>query len=422
MKVLIKFLFVVACIALIAGCEKPDEFYPEEDFAELKGAKIKVQPSNETNVLDKAHEDWARINEALQNAKPGQTVQLAAGTFYLHKSIVCWNFNGTLKGAGEGKTIIRTAPGEIFNIEDCPPINWSFGLSNGAFMLCFAHDYFEDERTVSVSDLSIIVDEPTPVFLKNITSGREMNSIHAIMVMYTGFDNDRENPVDLNVSYKNLSVKGEYDEKYLYEDYSLFSALSGYGYSNGTFEVKNVSVENASGCIKPHAFMGDDARIIIKNNQLISCVRGVYSFFGHSWVIQNNEIKDNKKNGIVMLKRGPSRQIWDGPEGNSFIANNVVYFTGQLALGVQYVSNVQVRNNVFVGSGLFGAIGCLNGDNWIIKDNDLCGVAPTPKFNCTIYFNNLTNSEIKNNANQIIGGPGALEPTNIIGEGRECDE
>ncbi len=28
---------------------------------------------------------------------------------------------------------------------------------------------------------------------------------------------------------------------------------------------------------------------------------------------------------------------------------------------------------------------------------------------------------IKNNANQVIGGPGALEPTNTIGESRECN-
>ena len=57
-----------------------------------------------------------------------------------------------------------------------------------------------------------------------------------------------------------------------------------------------------------------------------------------------------------------------------------------------------------------------------IKDNDFCKVVPGPPNNCTISLNNIKNSEIKNNANQIIGGPGAIEPTNTIGEGRECEE
>ncbi len=91
-----------------------------------------------------------------------------------------------------------------------------------------------------------------------------------------------------------------------------------------------------------------------------------------------------------------------------------------MGLGVQFLNNVQVKDNVFVGSGMFSAIASVMGNNWIIKDNDLCGVVPVPPFNCTIFLSNLKNSEIKNNANQIIGGPGASEPSNIIGEGSEC--
>ena len=161
--------------------------------------------------------------------------------------------------------------------------------------------------------------------------------------------------------------------------------------------------------------MGEDARVIVKNSHLSSCVRGIYSFFDHSWIIQNNRI-ENCKNAVTMLSRGPwSDLLWEGPDGNSFIVNNSIRF-GQLGLGVQNASNVQVKDNVFEGSGQFG-IGSVNGENWIIKDNDLCGVTGP-----TIFLKNLKNSEIKDNANQVLFGPGAAEPSNIIGEGRECDD
>ncbi len=415
MKTFVRIFFLMTVISLVAGCSKTDELF-EDTQPELKKAKMKVMPSTATDALVKAEEDWNSIKNALQSAGPGDVVQLGEGLFYLHKSIVCWDFNGTLRGSGMGNTIIRTAPGMIFDISGCPPVNWSFEDSGGAFMLCFAHDYFENERTVSVSDLSIIVDEPTPVRLKQ---DKEINSIHAIMVINVDLDNERDKPVNLNVSYKNLSITGEKDPKYLYDGYSLFSGLSAYGNSNGTFEVKNVSVENASGCIKPHGFMGEDARVIVKNSHLSSCVFGIYSFFDHSWIIQNNRI-ENCKSAVVMLSRGPSPQLlWEGPDGNSFIVNNSIHF-GQLGLGVQNASNVQVKDNVFEGSGQFG-IGSVNGENWIIKDNNLCGVVLGKPFYCTIFLSNLKYSEIKNNANQIIGGPGASEPTNIIGDGRECN-
>ena len=38
--------------------------------------------------------------EALQNAGSGEVVQLAEGLFYLHQSIIRWDFNGILKGSG----------------------------------------------------------------------------------------------------------------------------------------------------------------------------------------------------------------------------------------------------------------------------------------------------------------------------------
>ncbi|MEN8230888.1 MAG: right-handed parallel beta-helix repeat-containing protein [Bacteroidota bacterium] len=425
MKNLKKLLQLILCMSICFSCTETDEFI--DDPSVLKSAKeagkTKVMPSTATDASVKAQEDWQNINDALQNTEPGEVVQLAEGLFYLHKSIIRWDFHGTLKGSGMDKTIIQTVPGELFNVEECPSVNWSLEENDGGFMFCFPHDFTDDERTVTVSDLSIVVSEPTTPYLrwKNTVKEMEFNSLQAIIVFYTNLNNDMANPIHLNVLYKNITITGEKDEKYLYNSFSIFHGLAAYGLSNGTFEAKNVHIENASGCITPFAFYGDDATVTVKNASLKSCKWGIFSLLNHSWTILNNEI-ENSTLGIVMLKQSVGGELLEGPDGISFVKDNKIHFMGVLGLGVQNLKNVQVKDNVFEGSGRFGGIAGLKGGNWIITDNDLCGVAPVAPFNCTIFLNNLKNSEINDNANQVVGGPGASDPTIIIGEGRECNE
>ena len=412
MKTIYRLLFFAACIGMIFGCQK-DELIPDQDNPILKKAvKVMVQPCSSTDVLIKAETDWQNISEALQNAGPGETVQLAAGTFYLHKSAICWDFDGTLKGAGMGKTIIRTAPGMLFDVNDCPPVNWTFEKHDiGHFFIAFPHHYFEGERTVSVTDLSIIIDEPIDV------EATERNSLHGIMAYNIDLDNDRDHPIHLNVEYKNLSLIGESDPEYNYYGYSLFSGVSGYGYSNGIFEAKNVFVENAAGCVKPHAFFGPDANVFVKNCHFKNCVFGVYAFFDHSWTILNNQLENSVK-GLVLIKKGAFGQPWDGPDGASYVKDNWIHFEGAdaMGIGIQYASNAQIKNNVLLGiSGQYGGIVSLRAANWIIKDNDLCGVSTKP-----IYLLFSSNFEIKNNYNQLVTPVACSEL--VIGEGYDCDE
>ena len=99
------FLVLMVCTT----CTKDEALLtPDGENSLLKAAKTKVMPSTATDVLTKAEEDWQNINDALQNAGSGEVVQLAEGLFYLHKSIIRWDFNGTLKGSGMDKTTIQT--------------------------------------------------------------------------------------------------------------------------------------------------------------------------------------------------------------------------------------------------------------------------------------------------------------------------
>jgi hypothetical protein len=293
-------------------------------------------------------------------------------------------------------------------------------------MICFPHEYTDEVRSVTVTDLSIVVSEPSTPYTRWIGSPKEMefNSIRALITFNTNLDYDLANPIDLNVSYKNISITGEKDDKYHYKGYSIFHGLAAFGLSNGSFEAKNVFIQNASGCIAPSAFYGEDATVTVKNARLESCFYGIFSFMSHSWTIINNAII-NSQNAITLLKQRPgSGGLVEGPDGTISIKDNRVQFYGALGLGVQNLKNVQIKNNNFEGNGRFGAIACAGangGDNWTIKENNLCDVIPVAPFNCTIFLSKLKNSEIKNNANQIIGGPGANEPSVIIGEGVACN-
>ena len=115
----------------------------------------------------------------------GETVMLGEGTFYLHKSVICWDFDGTFKGSGMNKTIIQTAPGITFDRSASPILEWSFELNDGHFMICFPHHTNTEERTVTVSDLRIIIDEPCDVYhIHKRTDNSERNTLQAINVHY----------------------------------------------------------------------------------------------------------------------------------------------------------------------------------------------------------------------------------------------
>ena len=90
--------------------------------------------------------------------------------------------------------------------------------------------------------------------------------------------------------------------------------------------------------------------------------------------------------------------------------------TDAMGIGLRYVANAEIKDNVVEGSsGKYGGIVSLGGNNWIIKDNNLCSVSTKP-----IYLIFSNNFEIKNNYNQMVT-PVACSDL-IIGEGLECDE
>ena len=84
------------------------------------------------------------------------------------------------------------------------------------------------------------------------------------------------------------------------------------------------------------------------------------------------------------------------------------------------MNDVKCYDNIFEGNGKTG-IQIGKGTNWEIKDNDFCDLNVYDNNGSTIKLFGSTDNVIKDNANQVVGGGSASDPSNFIGEGRECD-
>lgn len=438
MKILNRLLIVIFCMALFYSCSEPDEFLDEAPVM-LKKAMIKVQPSNEPNVQAKADEDWKNITDALQDAGPGETVMLGEGIFYLRKSVVVWNFNGTLRGTGRNKTIIQTAPGEIFDRSASPALDWSFELNDGHFMICFPHHNNLEKRTVIVSDLKIVINEPCDTYkLRDLVWGgeKERNTLQAINVHYENLvggapgswgDLTLLDKIDLNVLFKNITVIGEEGSEYMGSGYSVKAGLTAFGASTGKFEAKNIYMENVANGMLLHAFCGDNSRVTVKNVKIENTPAAIYSFLVPSFDIKNNEFKNVKGLALDLFSNNPM-VTFDMPTNlSSFIANNLFMMDGtEAAIFGGRIHNANVYNNTFTGTSStgiqlnFGApweVG--NCSNWSIKNNDMCDLNVTN--GATIMLHKAVDCEVKNNAYQIVGGSSADDPTNVISNPKECN-
>ena len=105
MKTILKIFCIATFASFMFSCQKTSEFDNELAGIDLKsvhkGAVITVTPNgvDDTDNLKQAFADAAA-------AGPGTTIKLTEGNFLVNY-IEVYNFQGTLVGAGRGKTITR---------------------------------------------------------------------------------------------------------------------------------------------------------------------------------------------------------------------------------------------------------------------------------------------------------------------------
>ena len=115
--------------------------------------------------------------------------------------------------------------------------------------------------------------------------------------------------------------------------------------------------------------------------------------------------------------------IYDVPEGRSIIKDNVfdMQNSAWAILILLRMNNVKLHDNVLAGNG-FAGMYINSGDNWEIKDNNMCDLMVSNPDGLTVEIDNSTDHIISDNTNQVIGGTSANDPTIYIGEAEECDD
>jgi|GEM_PF-1398163 len=381
---------------------------------------VKVYPSSAAEVLVKAQEDWQNINNALQDAGSGDVVELAEGLFYLHKTIIKYDFIGTLKGSGKGQTTVQTAPGIVFDVSEAPFMEWNNDYTTeGHQMFCLPHQYNTEERMVIISDMKIVVSEPTTPYQVNIHGAygqlpETNNSLQVFNVYYEGLDNDLLNPIHLNVHYKDINITG-LEDSIVYKEYlySISCGLVALGASSGEVFVDDINITNAYTGIGIHVWTGGGPSVTIKGSRIENVLWGISSEMVKSWVISENEIINSQQNGIYLSTFGYQNE-------SAVLEDNLLFMDAiNYAINGIKLKNVKVRNNVFTGSSKIGVRA--KGDNWLIEDNDFCGFTANRPDGANIVLRQASNCTVKDNANQIVGGSSANDPSNSIEEPKDCN-
>ncbi len=421
MKRYIGGLSFAALALLVAGCQEETLLTPDDASPLLRRSDgtVFISPSTATDPLIKAQEDWDNINNALQNAGPGDMVQLGEGLFYLHKSIVRFDFNGTLRGAGKTETTVQTAPGVTFDVSEDPIKFFGFNFTvEGNGMFSFPQHFNTEERTVTVSDLTIVGNEPTTEWIRNVNGAfggqpTTHNSLGAVSVYHVGLDNDLTNTIHLNVFFEDIAVEGVEDPKFsspFGTNFSMVVGLGALGAASGEVVVEDAHVRNAAVGMGLHGWAAEGSTVSVSDSEVENAFNCMNSEANNNWVVSDNEF-GNCARGVRLFGVSNSSAIIEDNRFNTSV-------TGITAL---FVRNARVEDNTFMGSVLTG-IFARGGDNWEIEDNNLCGLTVSNAEGATILLNGTTNSEVEDNAGQVVGGTSASDPSNDIGEAEECDD
>jgi hypothetical protein len=110
MKKLYYFLFFLTILTF--SCSKDNMYNNNQDIDQQLNNTFVISSGSVIKVFPNGTDDTRAIQDAFDQAKaagPGSVVQLAAGSFKIG-FIEVWDFKGSFRGAGKGKTIITNVP------------------------------------------------------------------------------------------------------------------------------------------------------------------------------------------------------------------------------------------------------------------------------------------------------------------------
>lgn len=345
-------------------------------FSPALSADVIVSPSGDlTGVTDQVN-----ISDALEAEKSGGadgTVVLEAGTFYLNKSIVVFDFDGTFKGAGTALTTLQTAPGVDFDVSTSLDAIEGFSPGEGyiASMLLFPFTPSDEPRKFNMSDMRIVVDQAAvdPPLAGYVDSRLPylLNTMHAVIVVNTDVINlligAPYEIINLDAVLMNIAVEGIQDPKFrgfwdgrfFDTNNSLFDGIGVFGANVGTAETIDVHVVNAD-----IAFAhSDNGESLIENCVVENAILGIENWYNPTTAL-NNLILD-ARNTPILLRYAH----------NSMIEANSISGDGWSPMDVAASTNVDINNNSITGSWVYGINPWYGSNDCMISDNLLFGMS-----------------------------------------------
>jgi len=330
--------------------------------------------------------DQATIKVALEAAKNGGTVELAAGTFYLHKSIVVFEFSGTFKGAGKALTTVRTAPGINFDLSESvqtfpPPFAYL-----GASMFSFPYNPSNEARTFVMSDMKIVVSEPgvdSPLDgYEDFRLSYLLNTMHAVAVVNVDVVSiligQPYSTINLDATVEHLEIegiqnpkfRGFWDEFLFDTDNSIFDGVFIQGPSVGKAEALDVEVVNADIGIA----LSDNDEALIESCVVQNAVFGIENWFNANDLIEANSISGD---GFVAMGVVTSTNV---DISNNFVIGNWVYGinpwlgSNDCTITGNLLGETKVGQKLGMSS-IFGAISVEQSDSCTVTDNKFVNVS-----------------------------------------------
>ena len=396
---------IIAACVLITICLTVNAF-PIAKTPALAGGTI-VYPSEAADPAVKAQEDWQAISSALLSAGPGDVVKLGAGTFYLNKSVIIESFSGTLKGAGIGKTVVRTAPGQIFDLTPNPVLTYVDGYeTKQSAMFLFLQPVDMVQRSVSVSGLSIICDQPSNGWHRGYPSNPEtgLNSVGGITVANSELT--VEEIINLDVDFRDIKVDGLEHSSFSSPNGTNFSCTFGVstnGAANGVVSAKNLEVTNAVFGAGLFVWVGEGSHIQVSDSVFRNTFVGLYADGWHRLTVTGTKVIDNNRIGM---------SLWNSPvylpagftNSEALVSDNSFKDGGVIDIYLDRGTNVSVLDNEFRGATAFTSILAVRQSNSDFRNNRFVKTVGAPGPNLLVAVSQ--NVVLQDNNHKVSGKAG----------------
>ncbi len=399
-------LIILASLTMVS-CDKDQEIFSSEEMENLKSGRhngihartIFLSPEGPDCDTDNL---MAAIKQA-QEMGPGAIIFLRQGVYYFDR-IELYNFRGTIRGEGIGKTIIKPHPDGINMPVYEPPLDvqpFFFNFYGGDF---------------TVDNLEFLIDKEDPVKTYEYSNGDIVNVMGAV-IWISGLDEENNTA---NSRFSNLCLKGKMiyvtDRFPSNMDNGIYFGFSHNGFPiEGRHIIQNCHIESAEtaviafGAINSNFTFGgspshgntisevyngffllnnNNSSFMISHNKIQKVLKyagigvlqlseAVYSPFVHAgqcnFNFQNNEIQVEENEYADGFNLSDFAGTVNDQERSKFtILKNHITLTGyaQAALNPYYAYNGNFTQNTICGQSYWGIVMEGGTSDWKIINNN----------------------------------------------------